>query len=233
MSQNVDLHEIDKFSKLASDWWDLEGSSKPLHMINPVRMRYILQHIPTLSDLLCLDIGCGGGILSESLAQHGANVTGIDLSSAALGVAKAHAEQHHLTINYQLSSAEDYSKQHNEQFDVITCMEMLEHVPNPQSVISAASTMLKPGGWLFLSTINRTLKSKLMMIYGAEYVTRMVPKGTHQYENFIKPAELMRMISLAGLSTYDCRGMSYQVINRNFNLTDNLDINYLIVAKKS
>lgn len=235
--QNSDQNEINKFSKLAEDWWNLEGSSKPLHQINPIRLDYIKMQLQlhfkqNLSDLDGLDVGCGGGILTESLAKLNVNMTGLDLSTDALTVAKNHAQSENLTIDYIEESIESFAQKKSAQFDFITCMEMLEHVPDPASVIQACAQLLKPDGLLFLATINRNLKSKLFMIYGAEYLTKMVPKGTHDFARFIRPSELIQFLEQAQLSTQDLIGMEYKLFNQQFALSDNVEINYILMAKK-
>ncbi|OCG44805.1 bifunctional 3-demethylubiquinol 3-O-methyltransferase/2-polyprenyl-6-hydroxyphenol methylase [Gilliamella sp. Choc5-1] len=232
MSQNIDQNEINKFSQLAADWWNPNGKCKPLHIINPLRMDYIQQKCGSLTNQTVLDVGCGGGILSESLAKLGANVTAIDLADESLAVAKMHAEQNDLTINYQKQTVEEHAQQHPEHYDVITCMELLEHVPDPFSVIQACSALLKPNGKLFLSTINRNHKAKLLLIYGAEYIARLVPKGTHDFNRFIRPSELMTFVEQAKLNVKDIIGMEYHLFKNQFKLSSNVDVNYILMAKK-
>ena len=186
---NVDPAEIAKFEELASRWWDLNSEFKPLHDINPLRVNYIDQRAPVAGKKV-LDVGCGGGILCEGMAQRGANVTGIDMGEAPLSVASLHLHESGLDIDYQKSTAEDFAELHPEQYDIVTCLEMLEHVPDPGSVISACAKLVKPGGQLFFSTINRNPKSYLFAVIGAEHLLRMLPKGTHDYDKFIKPSEL-------------------------------------------
>lgn len=238
---NLDQNEIDKFSKLAKDWWNLEGSSKPLHQINPIRLEYIKTQLQAhfennlknnFSELKALDVGCGGGILTESLAKLGCITTGLDLSSEALLVARDHAKSEHLAIHYREESVESFAQKQPAQFDFITCMEMLEHVPDPASIIKACATLLKPNGLLFLATINRNLKSKLFMIYGAEYITKMVPKGTHDFKKFIRPSELIEWTEQARLTPNELIGMEYQLFNKQFILSDNVEINYILTASK-
>jgi len=232
MSQNIDLHEIEKFSQLASEWWDPNGKCKPLHIINPLRLGYIVQNCGSLKGKDVLDVGCGGGILSESLAKLGANVTGLDLAEASLNVARNHALQNQLEISYINAPVEEHAQQFPVKYDIITCMELLEHVPDPASVINACATLLKPQGKLFLSTINRNHKSKLLMIYGAEYIRRIVPKGTHDFNRFIRPSELMDVVTNAGLQISDIIGMEYQLFKNKFILSNNVDVNYILMATK-
>ena len=195
---NVDQDEIDKFAKLASRWWDPESEFRPLHEINPLRLEYIKQ-FDDLSGKRVLDIGCGGGILSECLAREGATVTAIDMGEAPLAVARLHLKQSNLSVKYVHSSAEEYAREHRGEFDIVTCMEMLEHVPRPASVVQACSDLLVPGGRAWFATINRNPKSWLLAIIGAEYVLKLLPKGTHQFEKFIKPSELSRNCRNSGL----------------------------------
>ena len=231
MSENKDQSEIDKFSDLASRWWDTNSEFKPLHAINPLRLGWILQHLPLTSKTV-VDIGCGGGILSESMAKCGAIATGIDLSNKALKVAELHALETQTSIEYRLISAEEMAAQNPNHFEVVTCMEMLEHVPDPQSVVKAASQMAKPGGMLFFSTLNRNLKAYLMAIIGAEYLLNLLPKGTHDYAKFIKPSELSGFIRAAGLEIVDMTGIHFNPISDDYYLGQNVDVNYIIAAKK-
>lgn len=228
---NFDQQELAKFNALASRWWDPQSEFRPLHEINPLRMGFISKQINP-AGLRALDIGCGGGILTESLAQHGANVSGIDLAEAALGVAKLHSLESKLEIDYQLISAEDYAADHAGEFDLITCLEMLEHVPNPDSVVAACNRLLKPGGSVFFSTINRNPKSYLFAIIGAEYLLRLLPRGTHEYEKFIKPSELASWCRNYGLELEAQIGMGYNPLTNNYYLQRALDVNYIAYYRK-
>ena len=229
---NVDPDEIAKFGAHANDWWDLNGSMKLLHQLNPLRLQYI-QRYTSLEHKTVLDVGCGGGILTESLAQSGASLTtGIDLCEPALAVARSHAISLGLTIDYQAISAEEFARAHPNQFDVISCMEMLEHVPNPQSIIQATYDALKPGGFAFYSTINRTPKAYLVTILGAEYFLRALPRGTHQYQQFIRPSELDRFASDCGFKRINFSGMRYSPFTQRFSLTLDLAVNYLACYQK-
>ncbi|NOX26935.1 MAG: bifunctional 2-polyprenyl-6-hydroxyphenol methylase/3-demethylubiquinol 3-O-methyltransferase UbiG [Gammaproteobacteria bacterium] len=227
---NVDPQEISKFDAVASRWWDPEGDCKPLHQLNPVRLRFIEQHV-SLTNKRALDIGCGGGILSEALASQGANVTGIDMASAPLSVAKLHLLESKLNVDYQQITAEEFAQLHSHQFDVITCMELLEHVPDPALLVQACALALKPKGDLFFSTLNRNAKSFIESIIGAEYVLRMLPKGTHRYDRFIKPSELARWCRNANIEVKNLKGMSYNPLTQQFKLNDDLRVNYLVHAQ--
>lgn len=226
---NVSNEEIQKFND--QDWWNTEGELKTLHDINPTRFEF-MEDCVELAGKKALDIGCGGGIISEGLAHRHAKVTGIDMAPNAIEVAKHHAKSHHLEIDYQVITAEEFAKDHIEKFDVITCLEMLEHVPTPSSVIKAASDMLKPGGSIFFSTINRTFKAKSLAVFAAENVLRIVPKGTHDYNKFITPLELYEMCEAYGLTVKRIQGMSYNPFNRVAGLTDDVSMNYLVYATK-
>ncbi|GAA6168407.1 bifunctional 2-polyprenyl-6-hydroxyphenol methylase/3-demethylubiquinol 3-O-methyltransferase UbiG [Sessilibacter corallicola] len=229
---NVDPSELAKFEASAERWWDKNSEYKALHDINPIRCNYIEETQP-VAEKKVLDVGCGGGILSEALALRGASVTGIDLSTAPLEVAKLHALETGVDIDYQKVSAEDFAQDHKEAFDIVTCMEMLEHVPDPASIVRACASMVKPGGYLFLSTINRNPKSYGAMIVGAEYLLKIVPKGTHDYSKFIKPSELSTMVRHADLSIRDITGLVYNPLTKDFKLSPNdVDINYFITAQK-
>lgn len=229
---NVDQHEIDKFEAMASRWWDLEGDFKPLHKLNPVRLNWIADKAGGLFGKQAVDIGCGGGILSESMAREGAEVTGVDMGKEPLAVARLHALEMGISVSYRQATAEQLAEQQAGQFDLVTCMEMLEHVPEPASVVQACATLAKPGGCLVFSTINRNPKSWLMMIAGAEYLFKMVPKGTHDHRKFITPAELCHYIEQAGLVVKDISGVVYQPLSDSFKLSADADVNYMVHAIK-
>lgn len=228
---NVDPKEVEKFSELASRWWDKTREFRPLHEINPVRMGYIKSAVE-LKGKRVLDIGCGGGILTESLSAAGAKVTGIDMSKKALAVAELHLHESKLEVEYQMISAEDYAKDHQAEFDVITCMEMLEHVPDPSSILKACYSMLKPGGTLFASTINRNPKSYMLAIVGAEYIMNLLPKGTHQYNRFIKPSELISTCRELTLEPEDLTGYTLNPLTWQAKLCDSTSVNYIARFKK-
>jgi 2-polyprenyl-6-hydroxyphenyl methylase/3-demethylubiquinone-9 3-methyltransferase len=228
---NVDQSEIAKFSALAHRWWDPNSEFKPLHAINPLRLSWIKSFV-NLEGKRAVDIGCGGGILAESLAQSGANTTGIDLSEKALKVAHLHALEVGANLTYRTISAEDLAKEQAGQYDVVTCMEMLEHVPDPASVVQACADLCKPGGTLFFSTLNRNPKSYLFAIIGAEYLLRLLPKGTHEYAKFIKPSELVAFTRAAGLEMLGMKGLSYNPITQVYSLGDDVDVNYMIAVRK-
>ncbi len=233
-AQNVDHDEIQKFSELASRWWDLAGEFKPLHQINPLRTDYIQQHSGGLADKKVIDVGCGGGILAESMARHGAKVTGIDMGEAPLEVARLHGLESGLTVDYQQSTAEQFADTHAEQFDVVTCLEMLEHVPDPASVVRACNKLVKPGGQVFFSTLNRNIKSYLMAIVGAEYILGLVPKGTHQHDKFIKPSELIGWIEQTDLQVHRMIGLHMNPVTQEYYLSQqNVDVNYIIHCSKN
>jgi len=229
---NVDPVEIDKFQAIASRWWDPESEFKPLHDINPLRLAYIEAACGGLDGKKILDIGCGGGILAEALAAKGAIVTGIDLAEKSLNIARLHLHESNLDVDYQTISAEDMAEQHQGEYDVVACLEMLEHVPDPASIIQAAHDLVTNEGHVFFSTLNRNPKSFLMAIVGAEYIMNMLPKGTHQYKNFIKPSELCRAARHSGLDVYDVSGMSYNPFTRLYKLDKNVDVNYLMHCQK-
>ena len=228
---NVDQSEIAKFSALAHRWWDPNSEFKPLHAINPLRLSWIKSFV-NLEGKRAVDIGCGGGILAESLAQSGANTTGIDLSEKALKVAQLHALEVGANLTYRAISAEELAKEQAGQYDVVTCMEMLEHVPDPASVVQACADLCKPGGTLFFSTLNRNPKSYLFAIIGAEYLLRLLPKGTHEYAKFIKPSELVAFTKAAGLEMRGMKGLSYNPITQVYSLGDDVDVNYMIAVRK-
>lgn len=229
--ENVNPAEIEKFSSLASRWWDKEGEFKTLHQINPLRLQ-LIDKVIGLKDKNVLDVGCGGGILSESMAVQGANVTGVDLGKELLDVADLHSLDSGVTVNYQHISVEKFAQQQAEQFDCVTCMEMLEHVPDPISIINACAELTKPGGYVFLSTLNRNPKSYLLSIVGAEYVLGMLPKGTHDYASFIKPSELALWAREANLELLDSRGIEYNPISGSFSMSDDISVNYICVFRK-
>ncbi|MBU2862755.1 bifunctional 2-polyprenyl-6-hydroxyphenol methylase/3-demethylubiquinol 3-O-methyltransferase UbiG [Reinekea forsetii] len=232
MAANVDPSELAKFEALASRWWDRDSEFKPLHDLNPIRMNYIDQQI-NVAGLNVLDIGCGGGILSETLAKRGGNVLGIDMTDAPLKVAQLHALESGITnLQYKQITAEDLAIERAGQFDVITCMEMLEHVPDPLSVIKAISTLLKPGGTAIFSTINRNPKAWVMAIVGAEYVLNLVPKGTHEYKKLLKPSELANGARQAQLQVKGFKGTSYNPITKDFKLTEDVSVNYMMTTQK-
>jgi 2-polyprenyl-6-hydroxyphenyl methylase/3-demethylubiquinone-9 3-methyltransferase len=231
-TQNVDPHEIRKFEELASRWWDRNSEFKPLHDINPLRANWIDALAPVAEQKI-LDVGCGGGILCEALAQRGATVTGIDMGEAPLAVGKLHSLESEVSVTYEQSTAEDYASSHAEAFDTVTCLEMLEHVPDPSSVVAACAAMTKPGGTLFFSTINRNPKSYLLAIIGVEYVLRMLPKGTHEYSKFIRPSELGQWVRDAGLDIDQMTGLLYNPITKTYKLDErDVDVNYMICARK-
>ena len=227
----VDQSEIAKFSALAHRWWDPNSEFKPLHAINPLRLSWIQSYV-NLDGKKVVDIGCGGGILAESIAQSGADTTGIDLSEKALKVAELHALEVGAKLTYRAISAEDLAKEHAGQYDVVTCMEMLEHVPNPASVVQACADLCKPGGTIFFSTLNRNPKSYLFAIIGAEYILRLLPKGTHEYAKFIKPSELAAYTRAAGLEMLGIKGLGYNPITQVYSLNEDVDVNYMIAVRK-
>ena len=228
---NVDQTEIAKFSALAHRWWDPNSEFKPLHAINPLRLGWIKSFV-NLEGKKVVDIGCGGGILAESIAQSGADATGIDLSEKALKVAELHALEVGANLTYRSISAEALAAEQPEQYDVVTCMEMLEHVPDPASVVQACAKLCKPGGTLFFSTLNRSPKSYLFAIIGAEYILKLLPKGTHEYAKFIKPSELVAFTRNAGLEMIGIKGLSYNPLTQVYSLSDDVDVNYMIAVRK-
>ena len=230
--ENVDLSEIAKFEKLASRWWDPHSEFKPLHDINPLRAGWIDQHA-NVNHKSVLDVGCGGGLLCEALAHRGALVTGIDMGEAPLSVARLHQLESGVTVDYQQSTAESLAERRAGEFEIVTCLEMLEHVPDPSTVIQACADLCRSGGDLFFSTINRNPKSFLFAIVGAEYILNLLPRGTHEYDKFIKPSELARWIREAGLDMQEMMGMTYNPVTKRYRLTpDDVSVNYLIRAKK-
>ena len=228
---NVDPIEIEKFSQLAHKWWDANSEFKPLHDINPLRLNYVNQ-LAAIAGKTVLDVGCGGGILAESMAGLGANVTGIDLAEKSLQVAKLHLLESGKKVDYRNISVEALAIEQPAQYDVVTCLEMLEHVPDPASVIQACATLVKPGGWVFFSTLNRNPKSYLFAIIGAEYVLNMLPKGTHDYAKFLKPSELAQSCRNAHLNVVDLIGMSYNPISKAYTLGKDTDVNYMMACRK-
>ncbi|MBU6305550.1 MAG: bifunctional 2-polyprenyl-6-hydroxyphenol methylase/3-demethylubiquinol 3-O-methyltransferase UbiG [Betaproteobacteria bacterium] len=228
---NVDHAELEKFSALASRWWDPTSEFKPLHQINPLRLDWI-DGQAALKGKKVVDVGCGGGILAESMARLGAAVKGIDLADKPLKVAQLHGLESGIKVDYEAISAEDLASREAQQYDVVTCMEMLEHVPDPAATISACSQLVKPGGWVFFSTINRNPKSFLFAIIGAEYILRLLPKGTHEYAKFIKPSELADAARDAQLQLHQMVGMSYNPITQVYALTRDTSVNYLMAYRK-
>jgi 2-polyprenyl-6-hydroxyphenyl methylase/3-demethylubiquinone-9 3-methyltransferase len=229
---NVDEAELAKFSALAHRWWDPLSEFKPLHDINPLRLDYIDRHAAGLGAKRVLDVGCGGGILSEAMARRGAEVTGLDLSEKALKVAQLHALESDTRIDYRLQSVEDFAAGNAEAFAVVTCMEMLEHVPNPAQTVAACAALVRPGGLAVFSTINRSLKSYLFAVIGAEYVLRLLPRGTHDYARFIRPSELCRHARGAGLDTVDVIGMTYNPLSKRYLLEADTSVNYIVACRK-
>ncbi len=228
---NADPIELEKFSQLAHKWWDPSSEFKPLHEINPLRLGYIERHA-ALDGKTVLDVGCGGGILSESMAGLGADVTGIDLAEKSLNVAKLHLLESGKKVDYQKVAVEELAETQPESFDVVTCLEMLEHVPDPTSIIAACAKLVKPGGWVFFSTLNRNPKSYLFAVIGAEYILNLLPKGTHEYAKFIKPSELAQSSRNAGLNLIELTGMSYNPITKVYSLGKDTDVNYIIACRK-
>lgn len=224
---NVDPAEIAKFEALAQRWWDPHGEFKPLHELNPLRLGFVSERAP-LTDRDVLDVGCGGGILSEAMAREGARVLGIDMAPAALEVAQLHALDTGVPVQYRLQSVEELAAHSPASFDVITCMEMIEHVPQPQHIVAALARLVRPGGHVFVSTINRTPKAFLLAIVGAEYVLRLLPRGTHEYERFIRPAELDGWARVCGLELQAITGIGYQPLTRRYQLTHSPDVNYIV-----
>jgi 2-polyprenyl-6-hydroxyphenyl methylase/3-demethylubiquinone-9 3-methyltransferase len=231
MTTNADPLEINKFSELAHRWWDPTSEFRPLHEINPLRLEWINARVP-LAGKKVIDIGCGGGVLSESMAKKGAVVTGIDLSEKALKVADLHSLESGVEVRYQHISAEDMALAEPGQYDVVTCMEMLEHVPDPASIVRAAATLVKPGGHLFFSTLNRNAKSYLFAIIGAEYVLRMLPRGTHDYAKFLTPAELSQFVRGAGLQVDALKGLTYNPLTKIYSLNADTSVNYMVATSR-
>ncbi len=234
---NVSALEIEKFESVASQWWDTAGDFKPLHQINPLRLQFICQKIAEknadgLYNKQVIDVGCGGGILTESLAKLGADVTGIDMGTAPLNVAKLHALESGLSINYEKITAEDKACIALNSFDIVTCMEMLEHVPKPASVINACAQMVKPGGLVFFSTLNKNIKSYLLAIVAAERLLKLVPNGTHEYDKFIRPSQLISWAEESELRCIDACGIHYNPLTENHKLISSLDVNYILCCQK-
>ena len=232
MSINVDPQEVAKFSDLAHRWWDPSSEFKPLHEINPLRLGWI-DHLAPISARKVLDVGCGGGILAEAMAQRGGKVKGIDLSERALKVAALHQLESKVAVDYEKIPAEELAAREPGQYDIVTCMELLEHVPDPASTVAACAALARPGGHLFFSTINRNPKSYLFAIIGAEYILRMLPRGTHDYARFIKPSELAQFCRTAGLEIRDITGMTYNPITKIYALGPDSDVNYIVHAVKA
>ncbi|WP_454751711.1 bifunctional 2-polyprenyl-6-hydroxyphenol methylase/3-demethylubiquinol 3-O-methyltransferase UbiG [Cupriavidus necator] len=231
LRRNADPKEIDKFSELAHRWWDPESEFKPLHELNPLRLGWI-DGLAGLAGKRVVDVGCGGGILSESMARLGATVRGIDLSTKALKVADLHSLESGVVVNYEEIAAEALAAREPASVDVVTCMEMLEHVPDPASIVRACATLVKPGGHVFFSTINRNLKAYLLAIVGAEYVLNMLPRGTHDYDKFITPSELARFARQAGLDLVEMRGMTYNPLSQVYSLNRDTDVNYMMAFRR-
>lgn len=229
---NADPAEIDKFARLAARWWDPDGEFRPLHRLNPVRLTYVRECSGGLAGKQVLDVGCGGGILAESMAREGALVTGLDLGAEPLAVARQHAQENQLAIDYQLVAVEQHAAECPARYDIVTCMEMLEHVPDPQSVVRACAQLVKPGGHVIFSTLNRTVKSWLFAIVGAEYVLKLLPKGTHHIDKFIRPSELLRWTSQAGLSEQSITGLHYNPLLDRFSLGPGVGVNYLLHTRR-
>ena len=229
---NVNFDEIAKFEQIAHQWWDLNGDFKPLHQINPLRRQFIVQHASDVFGKKIIDVGCGGGILAESLAKLGADVTGIDMGEEPLNVAKLHALESNVKVNYLKRTAEQQATEVSQHYDIVTCMEMLEHVPDPASVINALSNMVKPGGLVFLSTLNKTIKSYLLAIVAAEKVLKLVPNGTHEYDKFIRPSTLINWAETTGLKCIEAAGIHYNPLTENHKLIDSLDVNYILCCQK-
>jgi 2-polyprenyl-6-hydroxyphenyl methylase/3-demethylubiquinone-9 3-methyltransferase len=232
MSQNIDQNEVNKFAAIADRWWDPTGDFKPLHVINPLRANYINEKSP-LNGLKALDVGCGGGLLAEALHDRGAEVTAIDVTQANIEVAKLHALNRGLAIDYRVITAEELAESQPESFDVVACLEVVEHVPDPGQLIAACSKLLKPGGQMFLSTLNRNPRSFITAIVGAEYIFNVLPKGTHEWSKFIKPAELEKYMRQAQVSLLESKGMFYNPVFHSASLNNDLGVNYLMYGSKN
>ncbi|PHV11767.1 bifunctional 2-polyprenyl-6-hydroxyphenol methylase/3-demethylubiquinol 3-O-methyltransferase UbiG [Chitinimonas sp. BJB300] len=231
-NRNVDDAELAKFAGLAHKWWDKESEFRPLHEINPLRLGFIDNHA-NLAGKRVLDVGCGGGILSEAMVQAGASVTGLDLAEKSLKIAKLHGLESGVTVDYRCLAVEELAAAEPASFDAVTCMEMLEHVPEPASVVAAVAQLVKPGGWVFFSTINRNPKAYLHAVVGAEYILGLLARGTHEYAKFIKPSELARMARNNGLEMVELKGMGYDLIAKSYHLNDDATVNYLLACRKS
>jgi len=230
---NVDLNEIKKFEDIASRWWDLDGEFKPLHQINPLRLAFIQEKTNGLFAKNVLDVGCGGGILAEAMAKSGANVTGLDMGKEPLKVAELHALSSNIIVHYIQQTVEEHAARQPQSYDVVTCMEMLEHVPDPLSVIQSCAKLVKPNGHVFFSTLNRNIKSYLFAIIGAEHIMNIVPKGTHDHNKFIRPSELLELIDKTALIEHNITGLSYNPLTDTYKLSHNIDINYIIHTRNS
>ncbi|MCJ0812309.1 bifunctional 2-polyprenyl-6-hydroxyphenol methylase/3-demethylubiquinol 3-O-methyltransferase UbiG [Vibrio vulnificus] len=231
-TQNVDPNEIKKFEDMASRWWDLEGEFKPLHQINPLRLDYVLAKSGGLFGKSVIDVGCGGGILSESMAKEGAIVTGLDMGKEPLEVARLHALETGVKVKYIQSTIEDHAQEYAASYDVVTCMEMLEHVPDPLSIVRSCAALVKPGGHVFFSTLNRNIKSYLFAIVGAEKLLKIVPEGTHDHNKFIRPSELIKMIDQTDLCEQAITGLHYNPLTDSYKLGRNVDVNYIVHTQK-
>lgn len=230
-ASNSDPTEIRKFTQMAEQWWDPQGVCKPLHAINPLRLNFIKKQLP-LSEQKVVDIGCGGGLLTEALSLAGAQVTGIDKSNALIELAQNHARKNQLAVEYLVSDAESLLERQSQSYDIVCCMELLEHVPNPSSLIHACSALAKPGAWVFFSSINRNVRAYLSAIIGAEYLLKLLPRGTHDYKKFIRPSELASSARLAGLALKKLRGIRYNPLTHNYTLTEDIRVNYLAALQK-
>jgi 2-polyprenyl-6-hydroxyphenyl methylase/3-demethylubiquinone-9 3-methyltransferase len=231
MNQNYDPQELAKFASLAAHWWDVNGELKTLHQLNPLRLSYISEKV-NLNQKFVIDVGCGGGILSESMAFSGARVTGIDLNKSVIDVAKLHQLESAATVEYLTTAVESIAIERQAQYDIVTCLEMLEHVPDPASIVKSCAQLVKPGGHLFFSTLNRNPKSYLFAILGAEYLLRLLPKNTHDYAKFIRPSELSTWARQAGLIPREMKGIAYNPLSQIFKLTDDISVNYLFYATR-
>lgn len=231
-TRNASDSELDKFARIAHRWWDANSEFKPLHDINPLRLGYIEQRTPVTGQRV-LDVGCGGGILSEAMARRGARVTGIDLGETALEVARLHSLESGVAVDYRLISAEDLAQEQPGQYDIVTCLEMLEHVPDPASIVRACASLCRPGGRVYFSTINRNPKAFLFAIVGAEYLLNLLPPGTHEFSQFIRPSELGRWLREAGLQLDDLTGMHYNPLSKRYGLAPDISVNYLACASKA